>query len=272
MPDLSSVTLVLKPQHDANIPVWLGQATQAHFFHTLEALHPDLSKVIHDAPGAKPFTSSTLLGVPRRGELMRLRQDETVSVRYTTLHPQLTAIFHQGMLPQWENGVILLHNQPLKVVEIQSASAEDLKDNWNQQTDYAYLLEHAATGRAITLAFSSPTAFKRTRGGFVPLPQPELVFSSLLDRWNAFAPFRLPEALYDTVHTDIVIDQAQLQTETVMFARGQKGTVTGFMGQVTYRLECSVETRRYLHALAGFAKYSSVGVKTSVGMGQIRTR
>ena len=143
MSDLSSVTLIHKSQHNARIPAWLGRAAQANFLQALETVHPELSRAIYDAPGAKPFTSSTLIGARKEGEMILLGQANTLHLRYTTLHPQLTAIFHQGILP-------------------------------------------------------------------------------------------------------------------------------GFMVKVTYHLTDDVGQRRYLQALAGFVKYSGVGVITTVGIGQVR--
>ncbi len=267
MPEVSSVTLQLKSQRKALIPGWLGQATQANFLQALENIHPELSRAIHDAPGAKPFTSSNLIGARKQGEMIQLQRGDLLSLRYTTLHPQLTTLFHQGILPQWANGEIILHDQAFDVVDIQ-ANAENMA--WSGQAMYQQLVDCVPAQSAFTMSFTSPTSFKRTGGYFVPLPQPELVFSSLLDRWNTFAPFRLPDSLYDIFHTDIAILDADIRTETLTFARGHKGTVTGFIGKVTYRLSGDAKTRCYLQALVGFAKYSGVGVKTTVGMGQVR--
>lgn len=266
MPDISSVTLQLESQGNARIPAWLGRAAQANFLQALETLHPDLSRTIHDASGAKPFTSSNLMGARRQAEMILLRKGDALSLRYTTLHPHLTSIFHQGILPYWEKGEISLHDQPLRVVKIQMGNA----DTGDGQMDYEQLLAGASSQRTVTIDFVSPTSFKRTGGYFTPLPQPELVFSSLLDRWNAFAPFRLPAILYDLSHTDIAILDAHIETEKLTFARGRKGAVWGFIGKVTYYFSCDDEQRRYLQALANFAKYSGVGVKTTVGMGQVR--
>lgn len=265
MSEMSSAILTLKPVHHAKIPAWLGRAAQANFLQTLQALFPDLSGVIHDMPGAKPFTSSTLIGARRRDGLTLIAPQDVLRLRYTTLHPKLTGIFQQALLPQWQAGHFSLHQQPLRVVDIQTQDTR-----WAAQADYVHLVDQASTRHKVTLAFTSPTSFKRTEGYFTPLPQPELVFSSLLDRWNAFAPFRLPDWLYQTVHCEVAIDAGRIQTETLAFARGRKGTVPGFTGKVTYRFMCNKEARRYLNALASFAKYSGVGVKTTVGMGQVQ--
>jgi CRISPR-associated endoribonuclease Cas6 len=186
MSDLSSVTLQLESQRNARIPAWLGRASQANFLQALAGVHPELSRTIHDAPGSKPFTSSSLIGARKQREMILLQCGDRLCLRYTTLHPQLTAIFHQGILPQWENGEISLHDQPLKVVDIQIC---DEDKGWNSQADYKQLLDCASTQSTITMNFTSPTSFKRTGGYFTPLPQPELVFSSLLDRWNAIQIF-----------------------------------------------------------------------------------
>lgn len=267
MSDISAVTLHLKPQHNAYIPAWLGRAAQANFLQALESVHPTLSQAIHDAPGAKPFTSSNLTGARKQGNMIQLGQSNALRLRYTTLHPQLTTIFHQGILPQWNKGEISLHDQPLQVVDIQVGNDDK---GLSGRVDYTQLIDCASTQNTVTMSFASPTSFKRTGGYFTPLPQPELVFSSLLDRWNAFAPFRLPDTLYDLFHADIAILDVHIQTETLTFARGQKGTVPGFIGKVTYRFSRDKGQRRYLQALASFAKYSGVGVKTTVGMGQVR--
>ena len=269
MAELASVTLMLQPQHAARLPAWLGRAAQAHFLDTLRQVKPEFSAAIHDANSAKPFTSSSLIGARKEkaGDTIMLRPGDTLRLRYTTLHPGLTAVFKHVMLPRWAGTTISLHEQSLRVLDVVTFSENG---SWADQADYVQLVDDAPTTRSVTLSFSSPTAFKRSRGEFTPLPQPELVFSSLLNRWNAFAPFRLPDALYDLVHTDVVIQHADIQTQTLSFARGRKGTITGFTGKATYRFACDEEARRYLHALAAFAKYSGVGVKTSIGMGQVR--
>ncbi len=262
MSELCSVTLAVQPQREAQVPAWLGRAAQANFLHTLETLHPVLSKLIHDAPGAKPFTSSTLMGGRKQDDQLYVRRDATLHLRYATLHPQLTTLFQQGMIPMWKEAGLDLHGLLLRVLAERSE---------NDEADYVQLVDEASDKPFISFSFTSPTSFKRTGGYFTPLPQPELVFSSLLDRWNAFAPFRLPETLYDTMHAEIVIDHTNIQTEILTFAKGQKGIIPGFTGRVTYRLLCRPAERRYLHALAQFAQYSGVGVKTTVGMGQVYT-
>lgn len=266
MTEMSSVTLVLQPQRDILVPAWLGRAAQANFLRALETVHPVFSRAIHDAPGARQFTSSSLIGARKQGDQAYLRQGDTLRLRYTTLHPHLTALFHAHILPQWSERGICLHGHRVPVVKLQT------RGGWNDQIDYVQLVDDALAHDLITLLFTSPTAFKRTGGFITPLPQPELVFGSLFNRWNAFAPFRLPDWLYDTAHADVVIDQIQIQTETITFAGGRKGVVPGFTGRVTYRLLCSEEARRYLHALAGFAKYGGVGIKTTVGMGQVHLK
>jgi CRISPR-associated endoribonuclease Cas6 len=265
MAEISAITLLLQPQTPGTLPVWVGRAAHANFLHTLQALHPDVSRIIHDHSGAKPFTSSTLIGARKQSRRVQLNPTDTLRLRYTTIHPGLTQIFHQGLLPEWIGQTIELQQQPLRVIDIQQTAAQN---RWAGQANYVELVDQASVRHQVCLHFTSPTAFKRTAGHYTPLPQPELVFASLLDRWNAFAPFRLPEWLYDTIHHDIVIDQATVQTEVLIFARGKRGSIPGFTGKVTYRFLGNETACRYLNALAQFAKYSGVGVKTTVGMGQ----
>lgn len=121
------------------------------------------------------------------------------------------------------------------------------------------------------MTFGSPTAFKSTQGYYVPLPQPELVFGSLLDRWNAFSSVPLSPALTAVFYESMATESVDIHSQEVKFGGGQWASITGFMGRVTYRMQkTSSDIRRAVNALAAFACYSGVGVKTTVGLGQVR--
>jgi CRISPR-associated endoribonuclease Cas6 len=265
MSEVSAFNLLLQPEQNGKAPGWLGRAAQAIFLGTLEDIDPNLSKAIHDSPGLKPFTSTSLIGARKHNNRTLLSTRQTLRIRYTTLHPGLTLLVQGALLPNWHDAVLFMCNHALRVVGIETKAS---RNTWADRTDYVKLVDTAPTHHTITLVFTSPTTFKRTAGGYQPLPQAELVFSSLLDRWNSFAPFRLPHSLYDTIHEDILVDRVRIQTEEVSFARGKRSTIPGFTGKVTYRLCCDKENRHYVNALAYFAKYSGIGAKTTVGMGQ----
>ena len=99
-------------------------------------------------------------------------------------------------------------------------------------------------------------------------PQPELVFSSLLKRWNAFSELKIPEE-HAAYFPSIKVSSYDLRTQLVHFSRYK---IIGFKGEVEYELpgNASEGFRREVNALADFASYSGVGAKTAMGMGQVR--
>ena len=118
--------------------------------------------------------------------------------------------------------------------------------------------------------FTSPTAFKKTGGGYLSQPDAEYIFMSLFNRWNAFAPHQLPDELKITIQKHLHIVDTKIFHHTIKFARGRKGIVTGFCGKVFVKInEPSTRLRCIIHALANFSMFSGVGVKTTAGMGQV---
>lgn len=266
--DMAAVSLTLKPHKTNAVPRWLGRATQAFLLHSIERFQPDLSSKVHDNSDMKPFTASTLIGGEARDDLLRFSPSMAVKVRYTTLHPSLSTLLLETLVPDWQIRGVLIHDQ---LFEVTAADANVLTNRATGSTSFEKLLESASSHTTLRLTFASPTAFKSTQGHFIPLPQPELVFSSLLARWNVFSPIQLSDDLYIYCHENIALQSVDIRSEEVTFGRGVWNTVSGFTGQAVYHLlGGSEETRRCINALAAFAPYSGVGVKTTVGLGQVR--
>ncbi|RME50858.1 MAG: CRISPR system precrRNA processing endoribonuclease RAMP protein Cas6, partial [Caldilineae bacterium] len=120
----------------------------------------------------------------------------------------------------------------------------------------------------IRLEFASPTTFK-SKGRFIPLPLPELVFGSLLDRWQTFAPVALNPELRRFAAEVVHLSRYNLQTRVAPYK--QQGMRVGFTGQADFT---TTNRDRYwlnmLHLLAAFSFYSGVGYGTASGLGQVR--
>ncbi|NBT20456.1 MAG: CRISPR system precrRNA processing endoribonuclease RAMP protein Cas6, partial [Proteobacteria bacterium] len=125
----------------------------------------------------------------------------------------------------------------------------------------------------VELQFTTPTTF-HSQGRSMPLPLPRLVFGSLLDRWNAFAPLRIDPEILVVVEQACTIARYDLRTEAVPLGGGLQ---IGFVGRCTYGLPPGRGIRpadeyawRVLHLLASFAFFAGVGAKTTMGMGTVR--
>ncbi|MBZ0275580.1 MAG: CRISPR-associated endoribonuclease Cas6 [Anaerolineae bacterium] len=268
--DMVALSLTLKPRKSNILPHWLGRATQAFFLKSLRRLNPDLSAAIHDTDDMKPFTASTLLGTERRHDGVWLSPGREVRLRYTTLHPHLSMLMLNGLIPDWQANGVTIHDQPLEVTAVEISPQVN---SWTGQASFESLLETASPERkTLRITFGSPTAFKSTRGYFVPLPQPELVFGSLLDRWNMFSPVELPDSLYGVFHDAISVQSVEIASQDVLFGGGRwGGRITGFTGHAVYIVEeTNRDIRRGINALAAFAQFSGIGIKTTAGLGQVR--
>ena len=285
--DLLSVVLSLKPlQVDTNgktLPRWWGRSAHALLLNTIRQYDPGFAEQLHadhrppgkDMAGpalnasVRPFTVSSLLGRFPQGALER---EQVYALRMTAFHPHLAALLQQAVFegPLAAGKQIELDFLPFR---IEKAYWKDSDHPWTGEQNYqdlgaSLLLAKQAAAKRISLQFTSPTTFK-SAGKNIPLPLPEMVFGSLLDRWNAYAPIVFPEEVRRYAAECLAVGRYKISTRPVPFKRG--GMRIGFVGQVTFT---SLNYDRYwmslLGALASFAIFCGVGGGTSMGMGQCR--
>jgi CRISPR-associated endoribonuclease Cas6 len=116
---------------------------------------------------------------------------------------------------------------------------------------------------SIKLEFITPTAFKQGKKTIQPFPLPELVFGSLLRRWNVFAPEDLH---FPQVEWQGMVSAFDLKTQVL---RLEGGPQIGSVGWVRYRFP-DAEQARIASILAQYAFFAGVGYKTTMGMGQVQ--
>ncbi|MER3489795.1 MAG: CRISPR-associated endoribonuclease Cas6 [Meiothermus sp.] len=137
---------------------------------------------------------------------------------------------------------------------------------WAGLSSYPRLFQGQATA-SLGLHFASPTFFRR-QGNPYPLPEPKLVFDSLAQRWNAFAPVQVPLEVQGAWER-ITVSRLQGHTQRIAPNADERGV--GFVGRVVYHLpKASPSEAQWLQALGRFAFYAGVGAKTSLGFGRVR--
>jgi len=282
MPELAALVLHLRAQHSDEIPGWVGPAAHAWMLASLRDIDPALSQIVHDEQGIKAFTVSNLIGLPPL-QLVELRRDAEYQLRVTTLHPDLTHLTVNTLAQRWLTEGVRLHDQPFSVEQIVMDSAQD---QWSGLRDYADFLDQQglsrrALPRRLDFHFAAPTSFNRTARKTTdaekrdpmptPLPLPELVFGSLIDRWNKFASVALHPDLKTFVEQCVSVGSYRIQTRRISYERAGRGSVVGFTGDVTYQVNSSDQFwLGQLHMLSAFALYCGVGVRTAQGLGQVR--
>jgi CRISPR-associated endoribonuclease Cas6 len=272
---LYSIVLKLTPTRETTVRATMGHQAHAAFLRTMRESDPALAEVLHvPNPPARPFTVSPLLGVGRaRDGKVRLSPEWDYFLRFTVLYPPIYERFMARFLRSEGRPVIHLGRALLLIKEILTTPGSH---PWASYISWNQLVAEARPEPEITLAFSAPTAFgfgqKEWGKKVVVLPEPDLVFGSLARSWNNLAPPPLQwdrDALLTYVGEHVVVKRLRgLGTQMLRFRRSPQ---IGFVGQVTYGLMAENEAARcQLNALADFAFYAGVGMKTTMGMGQTR--
>jgi CRISPR-associated endoribonuclease Cas6 len=277
-PDLLSFVLALRPLPAADAaapPAWWGRAAHALLLKTVHQVDEALAEALHEESGTRPFTVSNLLGRLNQGALDPSRQ---YFLRFTSFQPALSGILlaaaQQGSLAPGQQ--LELDYLPFQVEAAFLSPPQGDKDAlpaWAGLAGYAeisaaLLLSQQTPPRRLSLQFASPTTFK-SGGMHVPLPLPSLVFGSLLDRWNAYAPIAFPEEARRYAAECLAVGRYALSSRAIPVKSG--GLRMGGVGTVTYH---SLNYDRYwmsvIGVLAAFAQYSGAGAGTTAGLGQCR--
>ncbi|MCK6624545.1 MAG: CRISPR system precrRNA processing endoribonuclease RAMP protein Cas6 [Anaerolineae bacterium] len=282
---LTSLILQLQAPAETNLPANLGRAGQSLLLRLIAAREATLAQELHQAEKARPYTVSNLVLGKRAGGSLHVQGGQSGWLRFTGL---TEAVSHH---------LIRLAEQPPESVEldgyqfrVSGATLDPAVHPWAGQIAYQelaapYLLDgRASPGSTLRLEFASPTTF-RSQGRFLPLPQPELVFGSLLDRWQTFAPIALHPDTRRFAAAAVALSRYELRTRGMPYVKsggaGGRGsrdetagpypTLIGFTGRASFAV---LNRDRYwlnvLHLLAAFAFYSGVGYQTAAGLGQVR--
>lgn len=264
---LSSVLLELRAHHHASLPSAMGHLIHAMFHQLLTRVDPALSVRLHQAGVHRPFTLSPLLGGQREEHRVIVSEGTTYHVRITLLdggylwHCLSTLLLEGGPCTVRLGEATLLFT---RLISTSDATGWVGKTTWQE-------LASLTPRREITLSFTSPTAFHTNEHAFALVPEPLLVWGSLIRTWNSSAPASLSlsySGLQEIIAHGITVLRCDLSTSTLQYP---KYTQKGFLGTCTYRLPEEEKHATQLTCLAAFARFAGVGYKTTMGMGQVRS-
>ena len=264
---LLAVVLEVMSKRSVLLPPHLGRANHAAILHHMAKVDPALSKQIHDTDDAKPLTTSSVLGVPIRRDGLWVEGGRPYRLRFTGLSEAVSDALQRTLVEAPPDAWVLDEH----LFRVEQVIADGSDGGWSGRTSYRalvdrYLDDPSLASRRLTLELASPTAFKK-EGITMPLPQPDLVFGSLANRWQAFSsePVRLAIRQFAARH--IGISRFDLHSQTV--DHKNQSMRVGATGRVAYTI-LQDDYRLTANLLADFAMYAGVGVQTSAGMGQCR--
>jgi CRISPR-associated endoribonuclease Cas6 len=222
----------------APLPSTLGRAIHAQCFQWFANTDAALAQHLHQQENV-PFTTG-----------IRYITSKKMQLRITLLKQELLAPLLWGLHINL-GSEIMLAGVPCRLGNsIDISQASSFRE-----------LAQLPTQNTIELKFLSPTSFKQA-GKIQPFPLPELVFGSLLRRWNAFSPSELK---FPSVEWNAQVSAFEMKTYALKL---EAGAEIGAEGWVKYRF-LDAEQARIATILAHFARFAGVGRKTAMGMGQV---
>lgn len=266
---LTSLILKLKSPAEAVLQASLGRAAQAALLKLISQRDSPLAATLHSGDGLRPYTASNLvLGKRQRGQLHIVAGQEGW-LRFTGLSAEVSRALQALAADPPPSLTVLEHT-----LTVTAATLDPAEHPWAGQISYQDLAAPFLLGNVpkisakAGLEFVSPTTF-RSKKRMVPLPLPELVFGSLLDRWQTFAPIALHPDMRRFAAEAVALGRYTLKSMSIPQKEG--GLRVGFTGKATF---VALNRDRYwlnmLHLLAAFSFYSGVGYQTAAGLGQVR--
>lgn len=264
----TAVILTLRIIEPAVVHTDLSRAAHAAVLRLIATSDQDLATQIHDSDRVKPLTVSNVLGLDTRTNSISVSPEQEYALRVTSLSSQLDTL-SSG----WNAATIEPLNLDGSRWQVEHIVCNPHDHVWTGCDTYEELARSVLTPDADlptrwTLEFASPVTF-RQRGLNQPLPLPDLVFGSLLEKWNSFAPLPLPEELRDIVSDTMAVSRFDLHS--IAAHTKNRALQIGSVGRCTYIatthdpywLAC-------IGLLARFAFYSGVGAGTARGFGRVR--
>lgn len=139
-----------------------------------------------------------------------------------------------------------------------------------KEISYDTLIENyyfQVQSRNITVRFCSPTSFK-SHGNYVFMPSVRLIFQSLIQKYDEFSCSTEvgSEETLEQIENYVSIIRYKLKS-TSFSLEGIR--VPAFIGMITFRVKGPQQLVNLIKMLLVFGQYSSIGIKTALGMGRI---
>lgn len=130
-------------------------------------------------------------------------------------------------------------------------------------SSWSELINQNNTEKEIAFKFFTPTTFRRKQYNRI-IPDAELVFGSLQNRWNELCETKLPD-IRQALLEEVVISYINIRSAIYPL---KTQPLVGFRGICAYEVKSkSAELASHLNRLANLAIFSGIGQKTTMGMG-----
>jgi CRISPR-associated endoribonuclease Cas6 len=259
----------LRPAATTTVSPTISRAAHAAVLELINVADATLAARVHADEHVKPLTVAPLGELAGRGQPVAVSPAHAYDLRVTLLASALEALAER-----WTPATVPLIPLEGSAWHVERVTADERAHPWAGRVTFEALLAAALREAARemigrwTLEFITPVTFRQLKRN-QPLPLPELVFGSLLDRWNALAPLPLSDEVRQFIHQALVVSRFELRSAVTPTKGG--ALQIGAVGRCTYT---ATSRDRYglacVEALARFSFYSGVGAGTARGFGQAR--
>ncbi|MCL6606418.1 MAG: CRISPR-associated endoribonuclease Cas6 [Paenibacillus sp.] len=274
---LVSMVLCLRALETTVVPQSAGNSVHALLLSWVKEKDKDLSKQWHDSSNLKPFSVSPIMGKFAKTSLGRLIvKDHPYWLKIGLLNKRGFDVLGDVLFPLAAiQGKIAIGGAEFVLEEVKLRGhpwASIL--NWDELLTLDGALHYDTAKKDIpnfdnmfSFRFLTPTTFRRGDKNRI-VPDPELVFGSLLDRWNAYAPEKFPAELKQRFASEIIISRISIKSDLYEL---KHQSMLGFIGLCAYTVvDSDTGLMSVIQKLSSFAIFCGVGQKTTMGMGVCR--
>lgn len=260
---LGTVTIALEVQNRGSLPAFPGRYLHAALFSILSHVDADEATWWHDMEGIKPFSLQLSFKEPRQDNI--IRRGDILYLHVSVWHSELW-----GLLEGISEGLeVVFGRLQTTIVGVRYGASFNLPLKVDNELELISRRLSAKQAKRITFEVMTPTSFNGTHGD-ITFPTASLIFSSLVDKWNAGDMTDvLDKDLIRSVVDKVILERWEGHTKRVFYGRDRG--LTGFVGKFTFNIsKLTEEENQLITILALFGQDSGIGRLSSQSLGQVR--
>ena len=262
---LATITFTLESLNSGSLPELPGRFLHAAVFSLISSVDEEAGNYWHDMSGIKPFTVG--LDYQRRRHDYVIQKGDILFLRINVWHRDLWYVLEEV------SASMRVQIGPLQatIVDVHYEAPFELPLYEGNTLDLVQQRLESKPARKIEFEFLMPTMFNGTHGD-ITFPTAELIFASIVDKWNAGdVEDALDKARITELCERVILSDWKGQTQRIYFGRDRG--YTGFVGGFTFNLaKLSTEENQLITILALFGQHCGVGRLSSQGLGQVRVQ
>lgn len=259
---LGTIIFTLRSYNSGYLPEFPGRFLHAAVFSLISSIDEEAGNYWHDMSGIKPFTVTLDYNQPRRNHVTQ--EGDILFLRINVWHRDLWYILSETS----ESMCVQIGPLQATVIDVHCEAPFGLPLREENILDLVQHRLEAKPACKIEVEFLTPTLFNGTYGD-ITFPTAELVFASIVDKWNAGdIEDTLDKPRVKELCERVILSDWSGRTKRVYFGRDRG--YTGFVGNFAFNLsKLSAEENQLITILALFGQHSGIGRLSSQGLGQV---